>query len=71
MGKNTSPTLGCDGDQLVQTETLDDDDSKDIGSSIYEPNTFIPLVRLSTNTRKSCSKCVRVCLLLRLKSKKV
>jgi RHS repeat-associated protein len=42
---------GWDGDRLVHTEQMKEDDTRDIVHTIYEPHSFRPLVRLSTTAQ--------------------
>jgi RHS repeat-associated protein len=50
-GKEHITYFGWDGDQLVHIETLNDDGTRDIQNIVYEPDSFTPLVRLSTTVK--------------------
>jgi RHS repeat-associated protein len=42
---------GWDNDRLVHTEQMKEDGTRDIVHTIYEPNSFTPLIRLSTTAQ--------------------
>jgi len=48
QGKDRVVYYGWDSDQLAHTERVQDDDTRDIVHTIYEPGSFTPLIRLST-----------------------
>jgi hypothetical protein len=42
-----------DGDRQVRTEHINDDGTRNIIHTVYEPNSFTPLIGLSTTTKGS------------------
>jgi len=50
-GKERITYYGWDGDRLVHTERMKDDGTRDIVHTVYEPGTFTPMLRLSTNAK--------------------
>jgi RHS repeat-associated protein len=43
--------FGWDGNQLVRTETIQTDGSRDIEHIVYEPGTFTPMIRFSARAK--------------------
>jgi len=50
-GKEHQTYFGWDGNRLVHAERLREDGTRDIVHTVYEPNSFTPLVRLSTTAK--------------------
>jgi len=48
QGKERVSYYGWNGDQLAHTERVQEDDTRDIVHTVYEPGSFTPLIRLST-----------------------
>jgi uncharacterized protein RhaS with RHS repeats len=50
-GQRHTTYFGWDGDRHVHTEVVKEDSTRDIVHTVYEPGTFVPLVRFSTTAK--------------------